>query len=146
MLTPGFLRCSWPVVRFFSFLVLFIFTGGLQQTKFLLPRVEMNFEQVAHLPLGMFSLPGEPLLQPSAAEGSCRRQAEGQTDGRFLGGDTNRPGQHAKVLEMEIPENGWLPVVRFFPLLLGKGFPLNSINKERVSFVSHGHWASESPF
>ena len=38
-----FLRCSWHVFWFFRFLVLFIFTGGLQKTKFFatIPRVEM---------------------------------------------------------------------------------------------------------
>ena len=39
------LHCSWHVFSFFSyFLVLFIFTGGLQKTKFFatIPRVEMK--------------------------------------------------------------------------------------------------------
>ena len=38
------LHCSWHVFGFFSFLVLFIFTGGLQKTKFFatIPRVEMT--------------------------------------------------------------------------------------------------------
>ena len=38
------LHCSWHVVWIFSFLVLFIFTGGLQKTKCLatIPRVEMD--------------------------------------------------------------------------------------------------------
>ena len=36
----AFLRCSWHVFWFFSFLVLFIFTGGLQKTFFLLPYQE----------------------------------------------------------------------------------------------------------
>ena len=37
------LHCSWHVVSFFSFLVLFIFSGGLQKTKFFatIARVEM---------------------------------------------------------------------------------------------------------
>ena len=44
--SPTKLHCSWHVCVFFffflRFLVLFIFTGGLQQTKcFSLPRVEM---------------------------------------------------------------------------------------------------------
>ena len=34
------LRCSWQVVWSFSFLVLFIFTGGLQKQSFLLPYQE----------------------------------------------------------------------------------------------------------
>ena len=38
------LHCSWRVFWFFSFLVLFIFTGGLQKPQFLatIPRLEMG--------------------------------------------------------------------------------------------------------
>ena len=41
------LHCSWHVFWFFSFLVLFIFTGGLQKTKLFatIPRVEMQWFQ-----------------------------------------------------------------------------------------------------
>ena len=43
-----YLRCSWQVFWSLSFLVLFIFPGGLQTTKFFatIPRVEMFFLRV----------------------------------------------------------------------------------------------------
>ena len=92
----GFLHCSWHVFWLFSFLVLFIFTGGLQKTKFLatIPRVGM---------LPSASIPNctevktdnceeESTIDPTPSQaGKGGLTSSGQRTRRVLGFNTPKP-------------------------------------------------------